>query len=127
MKYGLLLVLVVLKILNADASEHFNTTLKSQITVAGEECVSDTAVAGRLDHKWTEFSCTPGEWIFLIGSEEDFPFIGKLEKSDLRGDDEFEYFKIIPTIPVDATRRWILRSHQLRVSLNGESEVVKVR
>jgi hypothetical protein len=127
MKYALLALLLTLRLLHANAADNFSTAIKSNLMVSGEACTNATNILGRLNFAWTEFTCRPGEYLLLIGDETDSPVIGKLEKSTLNTNDEFEYYKIIPTIPVDAKKRWILRSHQLRVSLSGEAHVVKVR
>lgn len=127
MKYALLLLLLTLKILHAQAADHFSTQLKSKMLVSGEACSTARTIPGRLNFEWIDFTCQPGEYLLLVGDETDHPIIGKLEKSTLNTNDEFEYYKIIPTIPVDAKRRWVLRSHQLRVSLSGEAHVIKVR
>lgn len=119
MKYGLLLLLLALKVLHAQASDSFSTQLKSKIWVAGEACVSAEMLG--------DYRCLPGEWILHVGDEAEEPIIGKLKKSLIHSNSEFEYYQIIPTVPINAEKRFILRSHQLRVSLSGETQVVKVR
>ena len=127
MKYALLLLLLILKLLNAHASDHFSTQLKSKLIVSGEACTTAVTIPGKLNYEWLDFTCGSDEYLLLVGDESDYPIIGRLEKSTLNSNDEFDFYKIIPTIPVDAKKRWVLRSHQLRVSLSGESQVVKVR
>jgi hypothetical protein len=127
MKYALLLLLLTLKLLHAHASDQFATQLTSSITVSGQACSSPIIIPGKLEFEWIDFSCLPGEYLLLVGNESDPPIIGKLEKSILHTNDEFDFYKIIPTIPVDAKKRWLLRNHRLRVSLSGETQVVKVR
>lgn len=119
MKFSLLLLLLALKILNAQATDTFATELRAKVWVAGEECTSPVTVSG--------YTCLAGEWMLHVGGEFESPIIGKLQKSKLHSNAEYDSYQIIPTIPIDAEKRFVLRSYQLQVSLSGEAHVVKVR
>lgn len=118
MKYGLVFFTFLLSF-TTYASDTFSTQLKSKIWVMGEACVLPVEIES--------YRCLPGEWILHVGDETQAPIIGKLKKSKLHSNSEFAYYQIIPTIPINAEKRFVLRSHQLRVSLSGEAQVVKVR
>ncbi len=117
MKYFLLLSFLLFKM--SHAGTHFAPSFE------GYECEGPDKTFSMDNGQWTEFSCTEGEWIFRVNGGE--PFIAKLQKSKVATSDEYEFFNVVPTQPVTAKARWILRQHWMRVDGRGEIDFLNKR
>jgi hypothetical protein len=117
MKYFLLVSLLIFKI--AHSSTYTDPVLETY------ECDGSEVTVSTNLGEWTEYSCNTREWLIRIN--EKIPFTVRLEMKRGKMPDEFNYFRMIPTIPVDPMTRWILRRHWFRVSLGGQVEIVPKR
>ncbi|MBA2405747.1 MAG: hypothetical protein H0V66_13300 [Bdellovibrionales bacterium] len=120
MKLFLLLLFLVIKISPAFSDEHFSSPI-----MLGQKCQGDEAAAAEISGQWADYHCADQEWMFRLANERaESPFFGKLVVSNLKKSDYFSYYKIVPTIPVGPEIRWILRRYLVRISLNGEMDVI---
>lgn len=117
MKYFLLLFLVIFKL--SHAGTHYAPTFE------GYECEGPDKTMALDQGQWAEYHCTEGEWIFRLNGET--PFIAKIQKSSVATSEEYEYFNVVPTQPVTAKIRWILRQHWMQVDGRGEIEFIQKR
>lgn len=112
MKFFLLLLFLVIKLAHAS----------NKINFSGHQCQGDEAAVAKMNGKWADYTCPMKEW--LIEIEGSSLFIGKLKLSSTKHSELYNYYNIIPTIPVGPEIRWILKQHWARVSSDGEILVV---
>lgn len=123
MKFLCLVVLLSFPLtLLAQMDERFQTRLTSRLSIAGHLC--------------PDVTCTDKEWMIYVDNInrcsqgacteiEVLPFTAKLKFKKHVISAQYRFFAVVPTMPVSAEVRWILRNHHLRVDMNGTIDVLK--
>ncbi len=101
----------------------FITSAQASPEISVQKCLGDEFTAAKLNGLWADYRCQSKEWLITINSPN-IPFVGKLKISPSKSTEFFDYYNIIPTIPVAPQIRWILRQYQVQISINGEILVV---
>lgn len=137
MKFLCLVVLLSFPLtLLAQIDERFQTRLTSRLSVAGHLCLGDEITVGEDFGAYMDVRCTDKEWMIYVDNInrcslgacteiEVLPFTAKLKFKPHEISSQYRFYAIIPTMPVSAQVRWILRNHHLRVDMNGTIDVLK--
>jgi hypothetical protein len=133
-----LIFLFFVKLAHATPEMTFSTRLSSGLSIAGNKCKGNEITQAELNHHLGDYLCTRNEWLISVDyinrcSEvkgwcteiEMLPITGKLKRYLSIKSDLYTFYNIIPTVPVSPETRWILRRHWVRVSIDGETTVVK--
>ena len=94
----------------------------NEVVISGQQCMGQEVTEASMNGEWTSFTCPREEW--LIEIQNTTPFIAKLNLSTVKRSEIYTYYNIVPSIPVEAKVRWILRQHLVRVYQDGEIGVV---
>ena len=117
MKYFLLVLFLIFKISHAESH--------SRPVIEGYECEGPDQTVAMDNGKWGEYYCTEGEWFLSLDGNN--PITVRLQPSKDIKSDEYEYFTLISTLPVNAKTRWILRRYWMRVAYNGDVDFIPKR
>ena len=137
MKFFCLVILLSFPFkLLAQMDERFQTRLTPKLSIAGYHCVGDEVTVGGDFGTYLDVRCTNREWMIFVDNInrcshdacteiEVLPFTAKLKFKPYVISSQYRFYAIVPTMPVSAQVRWILRNHHLRVDMNGSIRVQK--